>query len=907
MNVFAKYTRKSLAKNRTRTLVTIIGIVLSMALFTAVIEGAYSGLQFMIRAEEDTSGAFQATVSDLDAAAVEALKTEEEIDRLELWQEVGWANFETNASASMPYLLIMDTQNQTKLAPIHLQSGRLPENETELLFPAHLNNYMDKPVQVGDQFTLTVGSRRINGVPALLRDYYQAENETLEDTREITYTVVGVYQRLPSEIEPFECPGFMALTVGGGSGSSLALLTVRHPARAYDFFQALYERCGLQVQAHDYLLHFYGGVRSSGLHQVIYGLATILVLLIAFGSISLIYNSFSISVSERTKQIGILKSVGATRKQIRGAVLYEALLLSAIAIPIGLIVGCVGIGLTLYFLRDGFQALVGGSSSVHMQLAISPAALLIAALVCLLTTLISAWIPALRAVRITPMQAIRQSEDIKLSRRDVKSSKLTQKLFGFAGTMAAKNFRRNRKRYRATVISLFLSVVLFISASSFCAYLRGAVNDVAAQGTSDCDLILNSGYGGGGNAPEEADRLLALLMNNEHVTEGVYFGSTGGSLCFPETAVTDGAKNSGRAYVHGSLLEHEALLVFLQDTAFRQMCLENGLNADDYFNVDAPAALLKNQTTTRYFTENGSHWETYEILKPGSVPVTVTKQSIKYELEGGWQLMDNYDDETFVYYQQDYVHEYWSTHDNGDEMDRSKAKILSRDEALSELDFTVGAILRQGPSCLNGDTRPALIYPYSLRSAVLPAEADDSTDVYQFKTDDHAAAYSAMRQTLEDAGMSPDALYDQAEQLQSERMLVTIVDVFSYGFIILISLIAAANVFNTVSTSISLRRRELAMLQSIGLGRKDFYRMMNYECLIYGFRALLWGLPAAGIVTYLIYRTVGGAFDRSFYIPWYSVAIAVGSVFVVVFASMLYAAGRIRRENPIDALKLETL
>ena len=118
------------------------------------------------------------------------------------------------------------------------------------------------------------------------------------------------------------------------------------------------------------------------------------------------------------------------------------------------------------------------------------------------------------------------------------------------------------------------------------------------------------------------------------------------------------------------------------------------------------------------------------------------------------------------------------------------------------------------------------------------------------------------------------------------------------------------NYFYTIPwfcVSIALRRREFAMLRSVGLTQRGFARMMDYECIIYGARALLWGLPASVLVTYGIYRSVAQSIAARFYIPWYSVAIAVGSVFVVVFATMLYATRKIRSENPIEALKQENL
>ena len=138
-------------------------------------------------------------------------------------------------------------------------------------------------------------------------------------------------------------------------------------------------------------------------------------------------------------------------------------------------------------------------------------------------------------------------------------------------------------------------------------------------------------------------------------------------------------------------------------------------------------------------------------------------------------------------------------------------------------------------------------------------------------------------------------------------MIVGVVNVFAYGFIILISLIAAANVFNTISTNIMLRRREFAMLKSIGMTEKGMRKMLSYECVIYGFRALVLGLPVSVGVTYLIHRIVSEELERSFYMPWHSVAIAVGSVFLVVFATMLYARAKLRKDNPIDALKNENL
>ena len=142
---------------------------------------------------------------------------------------------------------------------------------------------------------------------------------------------------------------------------------------------------------------------------------------------------------------------------------------------------------------------------------------------------------------------------------------------------------------------------------------------------------------------------------------------------------------------------------------------------------------------------------------------------------------------------------------------------------------------------------------------------------------------------------------------ESERNLVTIIRVFSYGFNVLISLIAAANVFNTVSTNIGLRRRDFAMLRSVGMTPKGLRRMMGYECLLYGSRALLYGLPTACGVTYLIYGAIMEGYETTFRLPWKALGIASLSVFLVVGATMMYAIHKVKQDNPIDALRNENL
>ncbi len=905
MNVFHRFTRASLRQNPSRTLVTIIGIVLSMALVTAVIQGAYSGVQFLVRSETARVGAFHGYYYDLTEDEAAAVAGQAFMKKTAVWQTAGWAEIDSE-NEYKPYLLIRSvSDNFTDLVTVHLTSGRMPENSTELLLPDHLATNGGVFYKTGDTPTLKVGRRTSGGYELTEANPYAESGEELTDTVERTYTVVGTYERFDNLLEDFGCPGYTALTGwdGQATGARSVFFTVKNVSHFYD--DMANNAVSENWRPHDDLLRFTGTVRSENLSTFIYGFAGVLIFLIAFGSISLIYNSFAISVSERTRQFGILKSVGATKKQIRRSVLYEALLLGGIGILGGAAVGCLGIGITLWALRDAFS-MFAMDTGVQMKLIVSPLGLVIAAAVCMATTLISAWIPAQRANRVSAIDAIRQTGDVKVRGKDVKVSGLTKKLFGFEGMMASKNFKRNRKRYRATIVSLFLSVTLFIAASSFCAYLTDAVG-TATAGDSRADIYYTVGDG-----LEDPDQVLSLLTGVSGVERGCYLQTKGAQPFVPADAVS----NEYVTQIMEASLERKenkkpidiyVKMAFVDDDAFRALCNDNGLNADDYYDAAAPKALLYNRDTRRNYYEDGSSkWVDVKVVDENKLPIEI--YTLKEREFDGYTIMEH-EEGNYYYYPDEYVEELNQRWNDGEdaEIDRSRAMVKTEEEVEERTYLTVAATVKETLFALP-DGMTALIYPYGMRQAVL---GDDVEEIYEtdfaLVASDHARVFEAVKKELSAKGMNTGSLFDRAADKESQRMLVTVVRVFSYGFIILISLIAMANVFNTVSTNVMLRRREFAMLRSIGLGERGFRKMMNYECIIYGCKGLLWGLPAAVALTYVIYRITGNIVERGFYIPWYSVAIAVGSVFAVVFATMLYATNAIRRDNPIDALRQENI
>lgn len=944
MNIFHKVTLRYLTENRTRTLVTIVGMILSAAMFTAVTTSISSLRNYLVNSTIYTEGNWYGAAYGLSDSQKEKLSGDSRTKRSVSMELLGFADLKESKNDAKPYLCVFGIQEDfTDMMPVHLLEGRLPENSREILLPEHLSSNGGIDWQVGDALSLDLGTR-VNNLGDVLTNqesYSNGEDDSLQDgdvasalTERLTskktyhYTVVGIYER--PNYEAYQAPGYTALTIGENSNAHTYSLYLRtEPGRqAGETIQQMFmEYEDIAWELNYNLLRIYGYSGESSYNHVMNNLGALLILIIMFGSISLIYNAFSISISERTKQFGLLASIGATKRQLTGSVVFESLFLSIIGIPLGILSGLLGIGITFYFVQDmmadvlgvsfnnGYQMMrltmiFGPAKNVALRLHPSFGALAIAIAVSLLTVVISAYIPARRAMKKSAIDAIRQSNDISIRSKKIKSSRLTQKLFGFEGMLATKNYKRNRRKYRATVISLFLSVVLFISASSFCAYLSLSAGTVLNDNDYDLAYILNP------ETEETPNSLLAELSEPAEITDSTYTARLF-FTCPVETArinpqLRDFMRKEVEAreetYEEYEETDMELTLLFLADKDFRAYLQKLNLPEDEYFNADAPKAVAAD--SLRLYSGNSQKYFSFPAFtddSPDEINIYLARERENYDY-GGTYRTENGIPVCDFYHQA-----------NDDEI-----VTFTREEACLSVPLSIGATVQQAPNFFADEYESIrLFYPYSMLDYVftgleentsyyqindMPLSANTNTELF-FKCQDHNTtnSYAYMTKLLMQKGFSTSGLIDYAASVESSRAMVTVINVFSYGFIVLISLIAAANVFNTISTNISLRRREFAMLKSIGMTPKAFSKMMDFECLLYGFKGLLYGLPVSFLMTWMIYSAIGQGLEIAFFVPWYSIMIAVGSVFLVVFATMLYSMRKIRRENTIDTLKNENL
>lgn len=866
MNIFHKVTLKTLAKNRTRTIVAIVGIMLSTALITAVTTFTSSMQNCLLKNSVENYGDWYGTIHSIDENEIIELKNNKEITQIALNQNIGYSILSDSKNEYKPFLNIIgiDTTFE-KSMPVKVTSGRMPENSSEIIMPNHLFNDGGIKYNLNETLELEIGQRMLEGKKLDQDNKYvtkeeDPENEefVIQETR--TYKVVGFYERPDFEIH--SAPGYTAITTIDKSVSSAynynTYFKMNNPSDTSEFLNQ-YVSKKIITDYNSGVMRFLGATKNDRFNQVIIRILSIVIIVIMCGSILVIYNSFAISVSERTKQFGLLSSVGATKRQIARSVLFEALFVSIIGIPLGILVGIIGIGITLFCIKDRIMIMISGmfGTAIPLTLNVSLWAIIVAAVVALVTVLISAWLPSKRARRISAIEAIRQSSDFKIKYKKLKTHKWIYKVFGFEGALAQKNFKRNKKKYRVTVISLFMSIVLFITASSLCIYVLETSSGTLT--TSNHQISYNY-YENKDEGTEVGISLIDLTKKFSEI-EGVKNVTSvyeaDGNIMAPKELLSD-RYISNHTEVSG--LFHIGVVIYaVDDVSFEKYLQENNLSKEKYMNVDKPVLIAKSKIKTH---DSKGKINNYKVFTDEQVKT----MGNMYNLSGIGNI----------------------------ESKEIELNIgLFTDELVKGIDVVdQSAVTVLIPQCMIGTAFDRNIFP-------------SRASIY-ISTDSHTSVCEKAKTILKENNRA-DYLYDSVKENEYNQNMIFIIQVFAYGFITIISLIAMANVFNTISTNILLRRREFAMLKSVGMTQRGFNKMMNFECILYGVKSLLLGLPVSIAITYYIYRSINGAYEMSFILPWKAIGIAVFSVFSVVFATMMYSMRKIKKDNPIDALKNENL
>lgn len=983
MNATTNFTVKSLRANKVRTLVTIAGVALAAALLTAVLTTYASLNDFLYRNEAALAGTWMACVeadgsSALDEKIADA-QADSQVSGTAIMRDIGFAELTADQQDTQgTYLAIRSIEGDVgDICGIEPSEGRLPENEHEIMLFATWNDYGG--VSLGDTVTFNVGQRVARLAPGeegsmsagtmtaswgVQGEAHESEitdgmplsssmgvleadidggifNEEITNTEERTYTVVGFYDRPGYALST--AAGMVGVTAGGAASDAftdvfLTLNDVANTQQVEEATEALFP--DEHVVLHTAMLRYMGVSSDSSIWTTFYGLVVVLAAVIVVACVSLIFNAFNISVAERIKQFGLLSSVGASRRQLRRAVVLEGAIVAVIGIPCGLLIGLAGCAATFAALGPAISQLAG-SGEVAFRVAVNGWVLAAASVLTFVTVLVSVWIPAKRASRTNIIDSLRAASGSRVSRRGAaRAAKCTVpsslwktrgaagRVLGVGGMLARINRKRGTGKGRAASVSLALAIVLLMTAGSLNVFL-GTLTDVVTGGGEMAgevgvmaQLDMETPQPAAPTTPEAvATANSELFARQAEVFAGAFhdlsrvagaqpvgWKMTSDAYAIVPAAMAGEALVDQESGMGGKMVDGRVGTVgsvaYLDDAAFDDYAKSLGLNPADFRDPEHLRAIA----LARGYGNNGSVYQLLDILRePGTLEVV---EAVTYHGEpaagiGVGVTSGEGNAEAFAF--QPYL-----------EGDDDGVEWFPMDEADVQTASIEVVALADEPAPIVGGPGAGLqlIVPESMAayqgfgstSPIFYSYFDSADGDHGALAEELATAGSAYFHDKSPYGLAFYSFNDYIEQRDSNQMIATVVNVFCLLFAVILALIAMANVFNTVTNSLILRRREFAVMKSVGLSNRQFRAMVAEECVAWCIRGLVPGVLLSLLVSFLLWQVISGSMTGlPFTLPWNYVALAAAMTVVAVGASVAYGMHRCRADNVVEALRADAV
>lgn len=478
MKVLNEITLKSLKLNKKRTIVTIIGIILSVSLITAVFGMVACFRETLLKKAIKDNG-YNHIIASGNQDILNILKNNREIKKTMVVANLGYS-YINSKNEYKPYLKLSSVVNPSDFLdlPFNLKKGRFPANSNEVVISNSLLTNGKVNLKIGDTINYKLGKRYACDVE-LDEDYLVKEvkdiddkiicgKEKLVEEKEILLKIVGIIDRPNYTFESYSSPGYTSLTVNLDSDNLITYNTLKTPKNYNKVFNSLKKSNKFKnLTLNNEVLRYEVFKFSDETYNMILTVAFVVTVIIMITSIYCIKNSFDISTLEKTKMFGHLISLGATKKQIKNIVLKEGFYLGIIGIPLGLFFGILADYILILVMKNILETTFFNATFVFK---ISYLAIILAIITSIITIYLSCIKSARRASKISPIEAIRNNLDIKIKNNKLMSSKIIKKIFKTPGVLAYKNLKRNKKKYKTTVISLVVSILTFITMNTFITY-----------------------------------------------------------------------------------------------------------------------------------------------------------------------------------------------------------------------------------------------------------------------------------------------------------------------------------------------------------------------------------------------------------------------------------------------------
>lgn len=895
MKILNKLTVKNLKLNKSRTIVTIIGIMLSCALIMVVAGMAASAQQTMVNLQINMTGNYDLFVKGANKKIIDNAQANRNVKDIYIKQNLGCAYLPQAKFDTKPYINVVafNEKSFTDCFNVTLKEGRLPQNGNELVLSQSVIENSKADYKLGDTVALDLGKRVYasgDEIPLDDTDYFNDTNgtEKLVDTHKKTYTVVGVFNKVSSSYFAADSISasssaftlaeenddindlFISFTSDGEkdyittSGEILNLTGDDFESLKNDFEVYLENGDFYEASINKDLLRYKGFALSDEYMRMLFSLAVIIIVIIAISSIFVIRNSFAISITEKTKLYGMLASIGATSKQIRHNVLFEGFVLGIIGIPAGILLGVGVIALLVVILNALLENMLNGISFVY---AVPWWAAVISAVMSAVIILFSTLSSAFRASRIAPITAIRGNNDIKINknkRKSYKAPKFIKKLFGVGGEIAYKNLKRSKKKYRTTVISIIVTVAMFISISTFIEYGMKITGDHFKDISYNITVHANDKL-----SYDEYENVYKRIIADTDINSSIkacenYYGNIVGLTdYYTEDAKAAELQGGDLAYVFG-----------VDNKSFKEYVTALGYNYDDVKDK----ALITNDF--KYYNSDNILIKGKEFDLPMNTVVKLYPNGTPSYTEDDIKEIQKTDPD-FVYNPDDYK-----------SVDLVIYDTINK-EVPGSIVSGIMSTLNEGSVLVSEDYFKKLFgedNDYTTRVIVIDSAEPAQTVEY-----------------IKNLGIDGLDIYNLNDQKEMMNAVVLIIAIFAYGFIIVISLIGITNVFNTINTNMRLRSKEFAMLKSIGMTKKEFNRMIRLESLFYGLKSLLIGVPLGLLGGYAIFKATGNTIMLDYSFPTMAVLISIVFVFFVVWLIMKISISKVNKQNIIETIRNDNI
>lgn len=796
MKVLSKLTIENLKQNKSRTIVTIVGIILSTAMLVCLTGLVSSMLYTMELFSIENSGEYHVAFYDVPADEVSTIALHQQTEEYYLMQSRADLSSDFVASDTLPAQICSFDENALKENENMLTEGRLPENETEVLVSG---DYMFKDVAIGDEITLS---------------------------NDETYTVVGKI----SEIKMIYTTSSIILYMSEPTDEVTIAVSYKNPA---DYEEITASIVGAD-EKYSYtfnteLIAYQTGITPDAIGDTVTIMVIIAAVIIMLTAVFCIRNSFAISINEKIRQYGMLASVGATSKQIKRNVLFESAILGLIAIPIGVVGGISAVYALCKVSSIMMSSAVEGLDA--LQASIKPLFVLFSVLLACLTIFLSSIGSAIKASKISEIEAIRNTNEIKIKRRTTKVPKIINKLFGIGGVFAYKNLKRNRKKFTTTTIALVVSIVTFISLS----YYVGLGFEMVQ---TEFELLGYNLYVSNTN-----DAVVDYATGLDGIDEVTVVKEIGGSFEREKEGYTG------------------VQIVCFDDDSYQEFLDINSIEYDENKVV------------------------VYDNIRFGMVDGKTIYANL-FEEMGLIDSINLFIGDVYVY--------------------DSDEGFLGEESGIekTELEYVRAETLTTG-------LRSGLIYVI-MSGDQFDKYVDDnnqsmvSTDVFLYCQDPYATEYSIL-DFINEEGYAGSVNNSQSLEDTTESSLM-LISIFAFGFIAVIILVGLTNIFNSLSANMKLRKKEFAMLQSIGMTKNEFNKMIRFESICYVAKSLLIGVPLGSIASYVIfYLSTQNTTTYAYNFPIIQVVACSIVVFFVVYAIMKTSLNKISKQNVIETIRQENV